>query len=177
MRKSLSGVVLVLLLVGCDEAVNHTDLCRQVYSVLCKRSKECGAIESGAICQEWYYESCRVRRLNEGVVEPTEEAVQQCLVTLEQLACDELNLETLLKTGEGCAFLRQPDGDAGAGDATPVSDSSPADGSSDSSPVDGATDSGPVDGATDSGPADGATGVPSPRDAATDSDVLDSAAD
>jgi hypothetical protein len=154
MRKFLSYVVLALLLTGCDEAVNHTDLCRQVYSVLCERSKECGAIESGAICQAWYYESCRVRRLNEGVVEPTEEAVQQCLATLEQLDCDDLELKALLKSGEGCAFLRQPDADAGAGDATPV-----------------------PDGATDSSPADGATDAPVAQDAAQTGDVLDSTAD
>lgn len=120
-KRTLAIFTLLALTSGCDEPVQHSEICRKVYDAFCSRANECGTIESLTECQLHYSEMCRTYRLHVGVTTPTEEEQQSCVDAIAGLDCTNADPALLPE----CGFLVVPDPDADvAEDAGPDTESS-----------------------------------------------------
>lgn len=115
MRSTITILSLVLL-AGCDEAPNNTELCREIYTALCHRADVCGTIESLDDCIVFYREDCLVRRLPGSVTTPTDEEAVACVEAISELNCGYVDSSNIVDIDE-CSFLIEPNDDAGPGDS------------------------------------------------------------
>ena len=111
-RLFISGMMaLSMVVAGCDEPPNNTDLCRTIYGALCDRAEACRGEDFDVDdCRAHYWEQCRTRVLAEGAAEPTEQETQACVDAIGTMDCSDLDPRTL----EECSFFVPVEGDGDA---------------------------------------------------------------